>query len=219
MKQNFIYKTANNTFEINSFITSIQNRDILCDYSRCSVFCKTGCRNFNKKYSCPPNSPSFEKISKNYEYIVVNAFQIPYEHLRSEYNTVRMANVVAKSFQRKIFDKTVIDLNNSNINFFMLENGSCRLCKICSMQKNEPCKHPDKMRFSLEATGIDVNDLLLKCFDFSLQWYYKGQKNNFPEYQTVVGAILTNKPEQIISILNKNIDTISSRNTGFAQSS
>jgi len=35
--------------------------------------------------------------------------------------------------------------------------GPCRICKKCAGQINEECYEPDKMRFSLEACGIDVD--------------------------------------------------------------
>jgi hypothetical protein len=55
------------------------------------------------------------------------------------------------------------------------------------------------MRPSLEATGVDVNDLIKKAFGFELKWYKKG---GFPDYQCVVGGILTNEPEKIINELS-----------------
>lgn len=201
----FEYKTEQNCFVINSFVDKIKSSHINRDYDECLNLCQSGCRNFNKKYSCPPASVSFEILSKSYEYTIVNALQIPFIGLKPIYNSIRMANVVAKSLQRKIFDKTAQELRENNLKFVILENGSCRLCKTCALQKNEPCKYPDKMRFSLEATGVDANDLVLKCFDFPLQWYYKGKKEKFPEYQCVVSAILTNEPEKVSNILNKQI--------------
>lgn len=202
----FKYKTINNIFTMNSFISMVYCNNIYCDYNKCSTLCQIGCKNFGKKYSCPPSSPSFEKISKNFKYLVINALKIPYDTLRAEYNSVRMANVVAKSLQRKLFDAASNDLKKENIKHIVLENGSCRLCKTCALQKNQPCKHPDKMRFSLEATGIDVNDLVIKAFGFPLQWYYKGKEKEFPKYQCVVSGILTNEPESVIQVLSANLD-------------
>ena len=200
-----IHKTPNNTVKLESSTGFLAIDEITIDYSNFSALCHAGCKNFGKKYSCPPKSPSFKLLSKNYKHLVINAFKAPYTELKKEYNSVRIANVVAKSLQRKLFDKTSQELKEKNQNFMILENGSCRLCKICALQKNEPCKHPAKMRFSLEATGVDVNDLVLKCFGFPLQWYYKGKKEKFPEYQCVVSAILTNEPEKVSNILNEQI--------------
>lgn len=56
------------------------------------------------------------------------------------------------------------------------------------------------MRFSLEATGIDVGDLLKKVFNFELKWFKNGK---LPEYQSIVGGFLTNNPEKVIDSCNK----------------
>ena len=41
-----------------------------------------------------------------------------------------------------------------------LIGGNCGLCENCAIQKDKPCRHPDKARMSLEAIGIDVVSLL-----------------------------------------------------------
>ncbi len=59
----------------------------------------------------------------------------------------------------------------------------------------------------MEATGIRADRLVKKMFDIDLNWYYKGQKDNFPEFQCVVGGILTNDPllvqNHLVNILNQ----------------
>ena len=200
------YNTPRNTFKLHIHTSFVVKASINFNYKSCSDLCQNGCKNYDKKYSCPPSSPSFEKLSKCYEYMVINAFKIPYDTLKTEYNSVRMANVVAKSLQRKIFDTTANNLKQQNVKHIIIENGSCRLCKICSYQKNEPCRHPEKMRFSLEATGVDVNDLVIKGFGFPLQWYRKGNKDKFPEYQCVVSGVLTNDPEAVTKALSSSLD-------------
>jgi hypothetical protein len=105
-----------------------------------------------------------------------------------------MTNVVAKSIQKLAFNNLEYTLTEYPFNFYFLENGSCRLCKTCKLQEDLNCKYPQKMRPSLEATGIDVNDLVNKAFGFNLQWY---NRDYFPQYQCVVGGILSNEPEMI----------------------
>lgn len=192
------YDTTNNKFKIDILTSFLPIERVICDYEYFVDKCKVGCKNYNKKYSCPPLSESFEKISKSYSYIVVNALKIYTIKYKSEYNTLRMINVIEKSVQRKIFDNLCV----KSVHF--LENGSCRLCKICNYQKNLPCKYPSKARCSLEASGVNVNKLVQECFNYELQWYKKGT-NIFPEHISVVGGILTNSPEEIIDELDNCI--------------
>ncbi len=192
-KINFLYTTDNNLFTVTSSISVLQTSDTLYNYQKCALLCHIGCKNFNLKYSCPPHSPSFDKYSRNKSFIVVNAVKINTWEQKRIYNAIRMANVISKSIQKKAFD-FIHSKFQAELSLSILENGSCRLCKKCKLQDNLPCKHPEKMHPSLEATGIDVNDLVKKAFGFELQWYKKG---SFPEYQCVVGGILTNEPEMI----------------------
>lgn len=189
----FPYSSLQNSFKISSLIGCLKTEYVYFEYNRFANLCAVGCKNYNCKYSCPPHSKSFNYYSKNKAHILLNMIIINTHEQKQIYNSIRMANVIAKSIQKKAFNFIADRYKNpSDISF--LENGSCRLCKKCKLQDNLPCKYPEKMHPSLEATGIDVNDLVKKAFGFELQWY---KKDKFPEYQCVVGGILTNEPELI----------------------
>lgn len=183
------HKSLANEFYIESLTGCIPIKDVLVEYEMLSNICKNGCKNYNIKYCCPPNSPSFDQIAKNYKYLVVNVFKVSLEPYKKVFHTIRMTNSVIKSLQRKFIDGT---FGASEV---ILENGSCRLCKKCTFQEGLPCRHPRRMRFSLEATGIHVQDLVKKCFDFELDWY---KNDHFPAFQCVASGILTNSPEQVM---------------------
>lgn len=189
----FLYSSLNNSFKINSNIGFLPIQFVKFNYKISADLCKIGCKNFNLKFSCPPHSPSFDCYTLNISYIVINAIKINTWEQKRIYNSIRMANVIARSIQKKAFN-SVENKIKSVSEFSILENGSCRLCKKCNLNNNLSCKYPKKMHPSLEATGVDVNDLVKKTFGFELQWYKKGR---FPEYQCVVGGILTNEPEII----------------------
>jgi predicted metal-binding protein len=194
MQHELIHKTANNIFSIEIFKKLLNTKKVIFNKCKFDHFCKSGCKNYNQKYSCPPFSPSFELLSPNFCYVNVLLFLVKTTKFQKEFNTIRMINVVLKSIHRKLFDKIDQNLTSNNIKHIMLENGSCRFCKPCKLQLNLPCRFPEKMRPSLEATGVDVNQLTIDCFGFPLQWY---SKNNFPKYQCVVGGILLNEPLDI----------------------
>lgn len=185
-RNQLVHVTKANRFYIESLTTFIDVKDVLVEYEKLALLCEEGCKNFNTKYCCPPISPSFQKVSRGFKYLTVNVFKTRLKEYKTIYNTIRMINNVNKTIQRRIIDQATIEGE------IILENGSCRLCRNCQMENNLPCKYPGRMRYSLEATGIHVYDLVMKCFDFPLLWYSKG---NFPEYQCVVSGILTNNPD------------------------
>jgi predicted metal-binding protein len=188
------HQTSVHSFLLEPLTTSVKVQELYADYERFAALCKQACKNYNKKYSCPPLSPNFNLLSVNYHYLVVNALKVYLDPYQRTYHSIRMVNNVIKSYQRRIFIQ--IEENLPQEDLIILENGSCRLCKQCAYEQNKPCKHPDKMHPSLEATGINVNELTIKCFGFSLQWYMNG---SFPDFQCVVSAILTNNPDVVIN--------------------
>lgn len=150
--------------------------------------CKDKCKNFKCKYSCPPFSPSFDFIKLQYDNAYVILYKINTLSYPRIYNTIRMINTVMKSLQRKKVDVISRFLDQKNQKYLILENGSCRLCKTCNVNYQQPCRHPSLARYSLESTGINVAKLVQDIFNFPLQWY---SKEHFPDYQIVTTMIIT----------------------------
>lgn len=199
----FEYKTKKHLFKIASIITFLKLEDVEFDYQLCLEACKDSCENYNKMYCCPPHSPPLNVIGKNYDYLVVHALKINHTTLKPVLNSIRIINTVAKCLQNKFFDCSCEEFKKLNYKIKILENGACNHCATCACQEGKPCKYPDKMNFSLESTGIDVNKLMVQSFDLPLKWFTR--EKGFPEYQTCTGAILTNEPEEIINTINEKI--------------
>ncbi|MGD9580966.1 MAG: DUF2284 domain-containing protein [Vampirovibrionia bacterium] len=185
-KQLIERNTSQNHFSIEVLTGQIDVENIVVDYEMLANRCKTGCSVYNTKYSCPPYSPDFNLLKKDYKFMVVNLLKVDMNEYKKVFHSVRMVNTVEKSLQKKLIDRIV---SNDE---YVLENGSCRLCKKCTKIYDKPCNHPEKMRFSLEATGINVNELCKSVFDFELVWHKDGKS---PEYLCVVAGILTHDPE------------------------
>ncbi len=93
---------------------------------------------------------------------------------------VRVGNVVLK-FR---IEKFMRELEGRYGGKF-LSTGACRLCRECGAKLGKDCKHPSKMRYALEALGIDCNALVEKAFGFPLGWY----DGKAPSYTAVVCAL------------------------------
>ena len=69
-----------------------------------------------------------------------------------------------------------------------LSAGACIECKEeCARVSGEPCRHPDKMRYSLEALGANVGKTITDVFGLELQWVEDGV---IPEYFVLVAGLL-----------------------------
>ena len=181
----FNAKTKENDIKIDCFHSFIRKEEVKADKSGFQKLCKSGCKNYNKKYSCPPFSPSFDDISSEYDGLFVLMFKCDLDQINStEYNKVRIANVVMKSR----IDRLMRNLE-SRFSTTFLSTGSCRLCRPCRCRLKLPCEHPDKRRYSLEAVGVDCDTLSRKLFNTGLLWYNKGKS---PEYTCVICGLFCN---------------------------
>ena len=182
----FTVNTAKNKIVIEYDSKFIHNSKIKLDKPLFCNMCKE-CRNYNKKYSCPIYAPDFNKLS-NKEGILVVIFLCKTANLKSsEYNKVRLANSIMKSRMEKIMRHLEEKFNTK-----FLGTGACRLCKPCKLTLNQPCKHPDKLRFSLEAVGVDCNNLSTSLFNKPLLWY---KDKKAPDYTCVLSGLICQNSE------------------------
>ena len=66
--------------------------------------------------------------------------------------------------------------------------GTCLLCppEHCTRRENLPCRHPESIRPSLEALGLDVARTTSGLFGIELQW---GRPDAPPAYLTLISAL------------------------------
>lgn len=69
--------------------------------------------------------------------------------------------------------------------------GSCLHChrQSCTRPEGKPCRHPEKVRPSLEACGFDVCKTTAELFDTPILW---GRDGQMPEYLLLVSGFLHN---------------------------
>lgn len=177
--------------EINYKIIEVEPSQIPIDKPKFQNLCKSGCKVFGTKWSCPPASPEYISFKKS---VVIILWMNNTIESKNEYTKVKAINSILKSRLYKVL------LQYPNTNIF--GSGSCRLCQKC--QYPEPCKHPDKMIYSMESVGIDV-DSLCQSFGHTLQWYKKGEKY---KYGSVVGMVIEGDKQKIESQLNEILNTV-----------
>lgn len=148
--------------------------------------CKSGCSNYEKKWSCPPYAPEYSDYIRNYRLIKVLMLKVElsqFSYIKNDYLKVKAANSILKSR----VDKTLRFFRSSDVHY--ISTGSCRLCKPCKKKINEPCAHPKMMAYSFEALGVNVSLLVQDLFKTNLLWY---SKSNLPQYTSVVAGLLYN---------------------------
>lgn len=107
--------------------------------------CRFGCSGYGLRLSCPPHTPDYDRtrlMLDSYSRAILLHF-----HWAKGYKTVNNLN------------DTIVDLETALFldgfyKAFALGCGFCTRCKVCDTTGH--CVHPDRMRPSMEACGIDV---------------------------------------------------------------
>lgn len=179
---------ANRSISIQVRGCLIHNANELLSYfegSKIENACKAGCPNYGKKWSCPPFAKPFPQIEHLYSSACLLCFSTEmsfYFDIKNPYLAVKAANVTLKSLIERCARKIENDTNG-----YALLSGSCRLCKPCGCKSNHPCHRPDKMRYSMEATALNVQSVCFDLLAHPLLWY---EGKNLPAYTSVVALIL-----------------------------
>lgn len=110
------------------------------------------CKNYNKKWCCPPRIPSvdYAAIVRKYNNAVILEYNMFCDESSFEDVRVTTTNNLHRSLL--IIEKILWEANEYMSLSFM--GGSCKLCKGGCDEKE--CKNKGLMRISMEAATIDV---------------------------------------------------------------
>ncbi len=152
-----------------AFMRTIPSNEIIFD-NRCKFLCKYGCKNFNRKYCCPPDALELrEEIQKhNYQWVLLAASSTQLPPRITEYQKLYRNRYKEHEIQKISLNLHDIFLKNG-IDHIILSGGACKKCKVCSKILRQICKKPRLKLTSMEAVGIDcIRTLTSAGFDFEM---------------------------------------------------
>ncbi len=143
-------------------------------------FCQQ-CKNYGRRYGCPPFDD--ETLSLVYKYekvrilgikIIPNNKQLP----------LSVANDLMEPVVKDM-NEELLNLEQSLGGYAFGFVGSCPYCggRPCARIEGKPCRHPEKVRPSLEAFGFDMSKTAKDLLGLEIKWS-KGEL--IPEYLTLV---------------------------------
>lgn len=128
--------------------------------------CQYGCFNYGR-LTCPPHSPdaiTMRRILDNYHVGLIFQFTGQWEPENDQIQLDESGRAIRALWyeekERKKFNETLIALEKDFFfegyyKAFGLGSGPCLICGLkCGLQG--PCTHPNEVRPSMEACGIDV---------------------------------------------------------------
>lgn len=144
------------------------------------------CPSYGHSWACPPEAPYLEEfVSKfNKFYLIYYKLNLN-EHIdkiKDNYpemsesqlkNKLLVGNLLRSRLENEI-NKFIEDNQGKYTEKLVLWDGFCRTCfnerdKGCTYDSGQPCRYPDKKRYSMEAVGIDV-DRTTKNLKIPIEW-------------------------------------------------
>lgn len=183
-----LYKTTVTVRRISSdeMINNYYNKEKFIE------LCKA-CSNYEVLWSCPPFDFDPEAYIKNYKSAYIIGTKIIYSQDVIDYANTKekVAECTRKSLYvlRGILLKILWQLEKEYPNSLGISAGGCEICSCCSRADDLPCRHSDRMRYSLESLGVDLGALASHLLGIELKWSDGGY---LPEYLTLINAFMTN---------------------------
>ena len=159
-------------------------------------FCEE-CKNYNKVWSCPKYDFDPMDIWNSYESLDLVVIKIIYDEESSkktftedELKTIGRNSLLVE--KQNLMDE-FMEIEKSSPDTLFLAAGSCDVCGPndetinCAKILGEPCRYPDKLRYSVESLGGDVVKAAEDIFGIELKW---SNEDTLPEYFILMCGLL-----------------------------
>lgn len=153
--------------------------------------CCRACPNYNRRWSCPPYEFSVETVWDQYNDILLyeDKVIVKPELLEKSFNQEEineLSRILLTPAQRQMID-TLLTMEKQYPGSRALFAGTCELCENCDKEHGIPCRHPELLRYSIEALGGNVAKAVQIYFDDIILWAENG---HLPEYFLLLGGLL-----------------------------
>lgn len=158
------------------------------DPERFIEMCKQ-CRNYGRSWGCPPFDFDEEAYLRRYRLAHLMATKII--PLEERIPIDRSQELILP--ERRRIEADLLELERRYDGRAFAYVGKCLYCRGCDCARiiGRPCRHPDKVRPSLEAFGFDIGRTLEELFGIELHW---GRDGFLPDYLVLVSAFFHNSP-------------------------
>ena len=145
------------------------------------------CPRCGQTWSCPPYDFDPAAVWPQYAAVTLYAVQVFPESEEAKAAAFADPEMFLRPY-RRAFDALLEERERETRGSLRLDAGRCLVCERCARRDKEPCRFPEKLRYSLESLGANVGALAADKLGAPLQW---GTKDAPPEYFVLVGAVLT----------------------------
>jgi predicted metal-binding protein len=132
------------------------------------AFCEQNkCGFYQANYMCPPLVGTVDEFKDRFaQYKSGVLLQYSQRILHQESMSLKEKFAVygktRRKFHRQLLKVESYFREKGALEVWGMIGGSCALCKVCGAVTGKPCRHPEQARLSVEASGINVLELLQK---------------------------------------------------------
>ncbi len=193
MENQLMYRVEDFTAEIGveEYITRFR------DAERVGGYCRA-CSNYGRSWGCPPFDFDVERHLRQYRHALIVATRITPLEERVPFS--RSGEILLP--ERRRLEHQLLEMERRYGGRAFSYVGTCLYCPEgrCTRLQGLPCRHPDKVRPSLEACGFDIGRTTEVLFGMPLKWGCDGW---MPEYLILVCGFLHNAEGVVWEKCNK----------------
>lgn len=177
------------------YSTTISVNEYVENYVDVETFleCCKACSSYDNAWSCPPYDFNVIEYWKKFSTLELTAVKIIFdvEYAGKTFSPEEMKKITKASLGKVKAQLTqeLLEREKQSPGSISLSAGSCALCKEgCTRKDHEPCRFPDKMRYSIEALGGNVGLTISKLMGIELEWM---EEDKLPAFYVLVCGLLT----------------------------
>lgn len=161
----------------------------LVDVPRFQGYCRD-CPNHGRFWSCPPFGFDPLALWARYDRLTLYVRKVVF-------SKDRLFPGERRAFEERELPKIKGDMARALLAMEAEQPGSlalfpgrCDWCPVCARTEEQPCRSPERMRYSIEALGGDCGGAMERYFGETLQW---ASGDRLPERLLFLGGLLLPK--------------------------
>jgi len=166
--------------------TEVNVRDYIEGFHNADYFIKfcQQCRNYGCRYGCPPFDSDPLEVIKRYDRVRIIGIKIIPD---DKHIPLQAVNDLMRPITAQL-NEELLEAEKSLGGMCFGFAGTCTYCgdEPCARIDGKSCRHPDKVRPSLEAFGFDISKTAKELLGLEIKW---SRGDFIPEYLTLVGGI------------------------------
>ena len=139
------------------------------------------CENHGMNYACPPTGRDMAALLASYAQIRLYAARLPLPPALARADTGAYFAQGMVAFNRRLLAEEAASPGS-----LAIAPGQCVCCERCARGDHLPCRHPDSLRYSLDAFLLEIAQMSAELFDTEIRWY----NDQPPEFLTMMGGLL-----------------------------